>query len=155
MKKCSGCKQKKPVTDFNKNRSEKDGLQDRCRVCQSKAVKKSMQKPGAKRKHQDYQNKWRKGKGRLKTKIVRKKTLLKTRYGLTLEEYFLMYEAQDGVCPICKRVMLLEKVTVDHNHQTGKIRGLLCNQCNRGVGLLRDSVTLLRNAADYLEKTDG
>jgi hypothetical protein len=71
-------------------------------------------------------------------------------YGLTLEEYQEMLEAARGVCPICLKT---RKLYIDHDHQTGRVRGLLCNRCNLGVGLLEDSAeNLARGTAYLLEK---
>jgi hypothetical protein len=70
-----------------------------------------------------------------------------------------MYEEQNGVCWICEkrtRGRGEEKNTlaVDHNHKTGKIRGLLCSNCNTGLGNLRDSIELLEKAITYLKEKD-
>lgn len=73
-------------------------------------------------------------------------------YGLSSEEYMKIYEYQDGTCAICKRARgLRKKLSVDHDHATGEVRGLLCQKCNRDVlGHLRDDVNALYRAADYL-----
>lgn len=62
-----------------------------------------------------------------------------------------MIVSQDGRCKICGGILLGSNAHVDHCHVTGKIRGILCGPCNRGLGLFRDSVTALRQAAIYLE----
>lgn len=67
-----------------------------------------------------------------------------------------MYEAQGGVCAICRKpadpygVRAASRLHVDHDHLTGAVRALLCNNCNRGIGYLADSPELLRAAADYI-----
>lgn len=82
---------------------------------------------------------------------------LKRDYGITLQDYNLMLENQDFKCAICS----LEKSEngrtfyVDHNHKTGKVRGLLCINCNSGIGNLRDSINLLTKAIKYLKNTDA
>jgi hypothetical protein len=89
-------------------------------------------------------------------------------YGITLTEYNLMLEAQGGVCFICGEPPKegRRKLAVDHLHskgekkrnpreKRGRVRGLLCWQCNRGIGGFKDSVTQLRRAADYLEQWPG
>jgi hypothetical protein len=70
------------------------------------------------------------------------------------EEYSTMLNTQGGVCAICKGVCT-RALAVDHNHVTGKVRGLLCNNCNRGLGHLKDDVGLLRQAVMYLEDATG
>jgi hypothetical protein len=72
------------------------------------------------------------------------------KYGLTLAKYDEMVVAQAGRCAICGRGG--ERLHVDHSHSTGTVRGLLCHQCNKALGLLQDNSSLLREAARYLEK---
>lgn len=68
-------------------------------------------------------------------------------YGITDEEYDTFVEVQDGRCAICGAETTLH---VDHDHQTGRVRGLLCGNCNRGVGCLQDSEFVLESAITYL-----
>jgi len=81
------------------------------------------------------------------------------KWGLTESEYEKLYESQDGVCAICNlpetalgsnKNSSVKRLSVDHNHKTGTIRGLLCGNCNTGIGLLQDSVENLQKAIDYL-----
>ena len=82
-----------------------------------------------------------------------KKYQLQNRHGITLEQFNQMLVAQDGKCAICHMGFKDNKDTcVDHNHKTGQIRQLLCFNCNVGIGKFDDSVRLLQNAVDYLEK---
>ena len=67
---------------------------------------------------------------------------------MTEQEYDLMVRKQQGLCGICGKPV--KKLRVDHNHKTGKIRGLLCSACNIGLGMLQDSESLLMTAAEYL-----
>jgi len=99
-----------------------------------------------------YQMKWRKDHGVKTTRnpLTGRETALITKYGLTLNEYQAMYDAQNGICPICNNYF--EKLNVDHDHATGKVRGLICGSCNRGLGSFRDSPDRLRGAIAYLEK---
>lgn len=71
------------------------------------------------------------------------------RYGITEKEYNQILKKQDGRCSICKKQQD-KKLVVDHNHETKKIRGLLCGNCNRGIGLLGDSKKQLKEAIKYL-----
>jgi hypothetical protein len=63
-----------------------------------------------------------------------------------------MFAQQDGKCAICKLISK-QKLCVDHDHSTGKVRGLLCKKCNWGIGLFGDKPNFLRTAADYLESS--
>jgi hypothetical protein len=71
-------------------------------------------------------------------------------YGLSLEAYETMLTSQGGACAICRTQM--KNPHVDHDHQTGNVRGLLCFRCNPAVGLFRDNAVVIRSAAEYLEK---
>ena len=75
---------------------------------------------------------------------------LQTSYGITLEQYEDMLEKQNSVCLICTLPSGTRRLHVDHNHDTGKVRGLLCHHCNTALGLLRDDPALLAKAATYL-----
>ena len=80
---------------------------------------------------------------------------LRTRYGQTLLEYNLMVQAQKGVCAICKSfapTKIHPRLCVDHDHSTGKVRGLLCNNCNAGLGFFANSSLRMRGAIAYLAK---
>jgi hypothetical protein len=87
----------------------------------------------------------------------RKYEHLKKVYGLTKEAYEDLLCAQGGCCAICEREPEVASpkapyLSVDHNHETGKIRGLLCNPCNRGIGYLQDDVIITEKAAAYLKR---
>lgn len=76
-------------------------------------------------------------------------------YGISQLDYESMLEAQGGVCDICKkpeRSKRFKFLAVDHDHLTNKVRGLLCNRCNAGLGNFDDVIPLLCKAANYLEK---
>lgn len=82
---------------------------------------------------------------------------LKNNYKITQQEYEKLEEKQNHTCAICKtsgfkmREHHFKKLVVDHCHTTGKVRGLLCHNCNRALGLLKDSKSALQNAINYLE----
>lgn len=82
---------------------------------------------------------------------------LKRRHGITLEQYNAMLEAQDNRCAGCNSVFDLSNKgstpCVDHCHNTGKIRGILCGNCNKGIGLLKDNIQTLNNLINYLERS--
>lgn len=83
---------------------------------------------------------------------VRRALSYKLLYGITLEDYDRMFEAQGGVCAICGEPPGERKLHVDHKHGTKHIRGLLCGRCNIGIGQFRESEELMRKAIDYLAK---
>jgi hypothetical protein len=70
-------------------------------------------------------------------------------HGLTVDQYQAMVKEQGGLCAICGGAM--KRICIDHDHETGAVRGLLCHNCNVALGHLRDSPALLRAAADYVE----
>lgn len=82
------------------------------------------------------------------------------RYGITLSDYKQLLYKQENRCAICGCVEtskikdVVKRLGVDHDHETGAVRGLLCNSCNRGIGYLRDSSVVVRRAVIYL-KTYG
>ena len=105
---------------------------------------------------------WAKNKDKIKTQRQDRKrrdwdghkqrllqTRLRVRYGLTPDVLADMTQAQDGVCKICGTVGP-RGLMVDHDHITSKVRGLLCEHCNRGLGGFKDDVELLRKATEYL-----
>lgn len=77
--------------------------------------------------------------------------------GISLEVYNKILLSQNGVCAICKSAVIPKRMRymcIDHDHVTGKIRGILCSRCNSGLGLLMDSITNLESAIQYLKKTN-
>jgi len=88
---------------------------------------------------------------------------LRAKYGISIQEYNELFEKQGGRCAICGQketktqsrgkglIPTIDSLQVDHDHETGKIRGLLCYRCNTGIGKLFDNPRLLRKAADYLD----
>jgi len=85
-------------------------------------------------------------------KVKDAKPHLKAIYGITLEEYSLMFEKQEGCCSGCKkhRSTLKSDLCVDHCHTTGKVRGLLCAKCNTALGMIEDNTNTLLNLITYL-----
>lgn len=136
---CSLCKKRKPIEKFYNFRNSKDGKQCRCKVCDGITRSK-------------YQHKY---KDRL-SRLSRNRNL-KARFGITLQEYDEILKSQKGRCAICSSKAPkttsnnVRSFSVDHDHKTGKIRGLLCSKCNRGLGMFNDSLTLLNKAVRYLE----
>jgi hypothetical protein len=79
----------------------------------------------------------------------RKDARLKNRYGISLNEYNEMVNSQDSKCAICCET--IDVLYVDHDHDTGAVRELLCSSCNKGLGHFKDNPTFLRQAAQYIE----
>jgi hypothetical protein len=132
-KTCGCCSLTLSLAMFAKNIAKKDGLQERCKTCRAahhQKTKHTRTKPTTEQK---------------------RKHLLSHKYKLTPEEFSLMLGEQEGKCAICFTFDWGHtSPSVDHCHVTGKIRGLLCNNCNRGLGLFKDNKELLENAAKYL-----
>lgn len=74
-----------------------------------------------------------------------------SRYGITPEQFVDKYERQEKCCAICHSEIKITESAIDHNHMTGEFRGILCKQCNRALGMFKDSPTVLKNALEYLE----
>lgn len=78
-------------------------------------------------------------------------TLIKN-YGITLEQFTLLYDRQNGCCAICNKKLATPHV--DHDHKTGMVRGLLCKPCNQGIGFLGDNIDILNNAIQYIVRAN-
>ena len=144
MRYCPKCSQDKPKEDFNKDRNRSSGLQCWCRECGSSANRDNHRKYGRPDK----------------TYTTQRDYALRHHYGLSLEVYNDMLEQQDYRCAICARRK--EDIgsgklsfSVDHNHITGAVRGLLCGPCNTGIGSLQgdEGIEMLQNAISYLRDT--
>lgn len=161
IKICVKCRQGKSEDKFPKNRRMKDGVDSWCSDCHNAA---SVAYVKVKRKtdpnfNENY-NKWTHNKKendpifRAKRSHNGRKHSLKMNFGITIEQYDNMLSAQNNGCYICGKTPEQNKkrLAVDHNHKTGKIRALLCESCNIGIGLLNENPKILRDAAIYLEK---
>lgn len=146
-KTCPSCLSQLPLSSFNKS-NRRDGYQTYCRACHNKMQREKYQAdPQAKLKRQ-----MRERKRKSLNPLAKKDAELKRLYGISVETYLDILGAQNGVCKICNNDCKTKySLSVDHNHQTGKVRGLLCNRCNRAIGMFEDSPHLLRSAAKYLE----
>src|SRR3990167_1190384 len=92
-------------------------------------------------------------KNTLHGKEVQFNCQLRSKFGITSSQYREMLEKQKGVCAICGGINSNgRKLAVDHSHDTGKIRNLLCSTCNHGLGHFKDNQTLLLNAVEYVRK---
>lgn len=142
------------MTEFNRHQQAKDGRRPTCRECRNQERRSAYAqdpepfKAAAKEYKSNLSDEQRKASNR--------KSALKTRYGLTPEEYDEMLKAQEGTCALCPAMIYSPgrpgNLAVDHDAETGRVRGLLCNQCNRGLGLLDHDPDRLIAAAMYLLK---
>ena len=136
MKKCVHCTTEKPLEEFYKQKTSKDGHGSWCKVCQ-KAYLKEWGKSRAQRppRSDDHVLRYR----------------MKYRYKATAEEYNEQLEKQGGVCAICSAPPGERRLGWDHCHETGQGRGILCHRCNVGIGMFRDDPELLTAAIEYLQ----
>jgi hypothetical protein len=131
---CTRCGDVKPLDEFhNKKRPNgQPGKCSRCRTCESE-VKKLRYNPSKQR------NK-----------------MLVSKFGITSEQYEELFVEQTGACAICGTTEFKysrgRKPHIDHCHETGKVRGLLCGHCNIGIGQFFDNVSLLEKAIIYLKE---
>lgn len=73
------------------------------------------------------------------------------KYNLTKQQYNTMFSSQNGLCAICFQTNPKKRLAIDHCHVTGLVRGLLCQNCNTGLGLFKDTTLFLKNAARYID----
>lgn len=148
-KQCRLCKATKPLSDYHKNRRGRDGLQPRCKACAIAVAKAHHEANPEPRKA--YVKKWQAEHPDRRRKAAHKSKL--KQYALTPGEYDAMFARQDGRCAICRTTESGRDhrvLSVDHDHGTGKVRGLLCVGCNRGLGFFRDDPESLAAAMRYL-----
>lgn len=151
MKKCSVCLATKPPMDFHKQKRAKDGLFPYCKICNSAQARAAYALNPSRRL--SLTRAWRAANPD-KTKNLARVNRLRT-YGITLEVYEEMLAAQNNCCAICGNTPNGRTLSVDHDHETKKPRGLLCLTCNTAIGYLQDSPDILRQAALYLDSHEG
>jgi hypothetical protein len=139
------------LEDFYKDNRNKDGAMSVCKKCHCKAVAKR-QKDNPE-KHYRKQIEWRKKNNKRYREIQKdsdRRYRLRTLYDITPEQYLEMALAQDYKCanPGCRKEA---ELVIDHCHKTGKVRGLLCRECNLLLGQAKDSPEILLGAMQYLE----
>lgn len=157
---CKNCGREQPLNCFYKDMIKKDGLNYRCKECVSKANKNRRGKIDYKNKQKHYRKHYNKErrvqiseywrKRRIENPDIFRERKLKENYGINLKQYDEMLLRQNSKCAICGG-NCCRKFSVDHNHSTGKIRGLLCIRCNTGLGCFGDSIETLNKAKNYLE----
>ena len=135
LKWCSTCKKWKEESEFYKSKRSKDGLDSCCKQCDSEREKRryfaNVEESRKRNMNRSY----------------------KYNCGITIDDYNKMFEQQSECCAICHRHQseFKRSLFVDHNHETGKIRGLLCFDCNLVLGRAKDSIKILESAVEYLK----
>ena len=159
MKRCSKCNDLKPLDQFYAEKSCRDGLRPDCKSCFAARAKARYEA-----KREDiiaYVSQWQKDNAervrayRKQYNASRKSELreghLKRKFGITLDDFEAMLEAQGGGCAICGRSAPEgTSLHVDHDHETGVVRGLLCFTCNGALGMFTEDEEHLARAADYV-----
>lgn len=125
---CAQCGVYKPLNQFHNHKICLYGVESTCKACRLQ-------------KRREYSRKY--------PERIRD-TDLRMRYGITIADYQAMYERQGGKCAICGTSE--EKLVVDHNHKTGKVRELLCHLCNAMIGCAREDIAILTAAVAYLHR---
>ena len=138
-KRCSLCKEEKHISAFCKVSARKNGLNSRCRPCHNQYMTEY------KKKHPD------------KAKRYRKQSNLKSMYNMEYNDYIAMLNAQNHRCAICNNLPTNERypLNVDHCHETGKVRALLCGNCNLALGNFKENIGVLQSAIAYLRLHKG
>lgn len=133
-KRCCRCGEVKLLSKFSRYKASKDGLQPQCKACDRACMRVYNRANKAKKRA------YMRGYG------------LESNYGISLAEYDSLPEVQGGGCAICGKTPEEngKRLSVDHDHRTGEMRGLLCDRCNLALGGFRDSIELCEQAALYL-----
>lgn len=168
MKTCSTCKKEKNIEEFNKESSSPSGISYICKECARIKSKKYQTLPGIKDKSIKRSSERRRERREIDGDMrVYERGLYLKRYWpqLTAKEakrkYDELFTEQNGLCKICnapessfdKRCNKIKDLSVDHCHETGVVRGLLCHKCNIGIGALQDNIAILNSAINYLNQS--
>lgn len=133
-KRCSDCRRVLALESFHKNRLAADGREFYCRQCKNRRSRERRKAHPAARE------------------TARAAHLLRT-YGISRDQYEALLVDQGGVCAICGQPeRTTRRMAVDHDHKTGKIRGILCHGCNTGLGAMREKAEVMAAAIRYLER---
>lgn len=152
-KSCSKCGELKSLEDFSPNKKMRDGRQSSCRDCSAAQLRRYRKDHPDKAKEADARH-----RATVRHGDYRREQRLRTVYGLTVDDYNAMLDRQNGTCAICDGPPKGPgsqygrfRFHVDHCHETNKVRGLLCGNCNTAIGLLGDDLKRFWAAIDYLE----
>lgn len=136
-KECNRCKEIKLISDFGI--ASKKGyvwIKGTCNKCNLGIDK-------------EYRKGHRRKDG-VSIRLARRERTLRKLYGLSMLDYEKMVDSQAGTCAICHEENKGKNLRVDHDHETGVVRGLLCDRCNKAIGQFEDNPVLLRSAIDYI-----
>lgn len=163
-KKCYHCKIGQPMENYSFNKSRKDGRAKHCRKCMQEFNRRSYanRTPEQIVRRLEYNLKYaEKEKERIaawhrtsKGKKSQRKSQLKAKYNLRVEDYNQALLLQGQKCAICRKEFE-GNLSIDHDHRTGRIRGLLCKKCNSVLGFVDDNVDILKAAIQYLTKEEN
>ena len=147
-KKCSRCQTEKLVESFCKHRGMKDGRNNNCKECVKQYTDENKETVRKYKSDYYYAN---------REKYIERdrKNSLKRKYNVTVEWYEAQLKKQNGKCMICGTTESggnSSAFHVDHNHETGQIRDLLCRPCNTGIGLFKENTELLKKAIEYVNR---
>lgn len=144
MRTCKGCGESKPLDQFYRRKSGSHNWT--CKPCWHKRARAYNAANADKLR---VHRRTYKAKNKERCAELTRKSQLKTKYGMTPAEYEAMRTEQGGRCAICHQE---RELVVDHCHAAKRVRKLLCDDCNRGIGCFRDDPERLRQAADYLDE---
>lgn len=147
-KRCPRCAKTKARSAFSRNRRSRDGLCSYCKECvlQYQRVWRANNKEALREKGQQHYVRRRE-----RHKTLGRAAHLRRKFGITPEQYDAMLAAQGGGCAICgARPLDGKRLPVDHCAETGAVRGILCDLCNRGIGALGHDAVRLARAAQYV-----
>ena len=165
MKTCTKCGETKPLSEFYAMKGMRDGHRNDCKSCNlaAKAERYRRNPEPARERTRQWQRDNRERYLAKQAAYVtsgkkaraNRKSHLKRKFGLTLAQYDAMLAAQGGRCAICRRPPNPKiSLHVDHDHETGAVRGLLCVRCNNGIALFDEDHEVLREIAAYLDAHD-
>jgi hypothetical protein len=123
---CPDCGLEKPPEDFPRDRARKSGRGRYCKVCHNARTRATIKRLHGDTRHYHFRQ----------------------RYGISAAEVDEMIEQQGGLCAICRK---RTPTQVDHDHASGKVRGVLCLECNAAIGAFKDSVRIVYQAIAYLD----
>lgn len=160
MKTCSKCKTLKTLDNFGKHPNTKDRMQSCCNQCKAQTTREWYKKNKdrcRKERYKRYKANQKRDNEAVKAFLKKnpnkaKEYSLRSKYKLEVTDYKNMLLSQLNSCAICFISFKNAQPCIDHCHTTGKIRGLLCSSCNRGLGLFNDNEVSLMRAADYLKE---